>query len=85
MGFSSLAFFFIYFFFAILPALMQKPKIHDPLSESLPDFSADGNVTVDFKNNKGALNDSTAMSNQSRYDNWYIAFIILNKDLANSE
>lgn len=64
MGFSSLAFFFIYFFFAVLPALMQKPKLHDPLSETLPDNSMtmDGNLTVDFKqNNKGALNDSNAV------------------------
>lgn len=64
MGFSSLAFFFIYFFFAVLPALMQKPKLHDPLSETLPDNSMtmDGNLTVDFKNNnqKGMLNDSNA-------------------------
>lgn len=54
MGFSSLAFFFIYFFFAVLPALMQKPKMHDPLQESLPDNSItmDGNLTVDFKQHR---------------------------------
>jgi MFS family permease len=65
MGFASLGFFFIYFFFAVLPALMQKPKVHDPLSETLPDNSItmDGNLSMDFKNNPGALNDSTAAGN----------------------
>lgn len=60
MGFSSLAFFFIYFFFAVLPALLQKPKVHDPLAE-LPDNSMtmDLNASGDFKGGKGALNDST--------------------------
>lgn len=46
MGFSSLAFFFIYFFFAVLPAILQKPKIHDPLAETLPDQS----MTMDMLN-----------------------------------
>lgn len=60
MGFSSLAFFFIYFFFAVLPALMKKPKTHDPLAE-MPDNSMtmDLNASGDFKGGKGALNDST--------------------------
>lgn len=66
MGFSSLAFFFIYFFFAVLPAFFQKPKVHDPLSETLPDDSMhmEGNLDAsgDFKTpNKGALNDSNAV------------------------
>jgi MFS family permease len=61
MGFSSLAFFVIYFLFAVLPAILQKPKLHDPLSETLPDNSMtiDLNFSGDFKGGKNALNDST--------------------------
>lgn len=62
MGFASLGVFFIYFFFAVLPALMQKPKLHDPLSETLPDNSMTMDVSGDFKEGKGALNDSNTPS-----------------------
>jgi hypothetical protein len=64
MGFASLAFFFIYFFFAVLPAILQKPKTHDPLEEAAPDSSLTMdmvNTSADFKP-KGPLNDSSNMS-----------------------
>jgi len=55
MGFCSIATFIIYFLFAVLPAMLQKPKVHDPLAEAAPDASMTMdmiNTSQDFKDNK---------------------------------
>lgn len=67
MACSSLAFCFIYFCFAIIPAYFDDRKrqmrSHNKLIADLAPGNDAGNLTIEFENNrsqlgKGALNDS---------------------------
>jgi len=75
MAFSSLAFCGIYLLFAILPAYLDERKKllrnEDKLIQSLQPGGDNGNLTIEFENNRsqlgqGALNDSNQNSTREK-------------------